>query len=227
MHDPDTVAFHIRYPWLWPTSPSLKNVRWRVRLGRGSVVLAGHWFRAPDFITVWHREPGGHDTGTVCKRWRRKQTPKGRPRQVTRLAWLLHVHHWHLQIHPWQTFRRWAFTRCEWCGGRSRKRDRVDVSHSWSEGRDPWWRGERGLVHGGCSAVESAHGLCLCDDPLFDYGTYGQCFGCGKRRSYGMKVDDGHRALAALPVGSRIPPDVQAFLDPIYVERRGRIEKEA
>jgi hypothetical protein len=29
-----------------------------------------------------------------------------------------HVHHWRLQVHPWQTFRRWAFSRCAGCGGR-------------------------------------------------------------------------------------------------------------
>lgn len=29
-----------------------------------------------------------------------------------------HIHHWRLQIHPWGTFYRWAFVRCEKCGGR-------------------------------------------------------------------------------------------------------------
>lgn len=27
-----------------------------------------------------------------------------------------HVHHWRLQIHPWQQFKRWAFERCAGCG---------------------------------------------------------------------------------------------------------------
>ena len=26
-----------------------------------------------------------------------------------------HVHHWKLQIHPWQQFKRWAFARCSGC----------------------------------------------------------------------------------------------------------------
>lgn len=26
-----------------------------------------------------------------------------------------HVHHWKLQIHPWQRFKRWAFARCSGC----------------------------------------------------------------------------------------------------------------
>lgn len=29
-----------------------------------------------------------------------------------------HVWHWRLQVHPWQTFYRWAFERCSKCGGR-------------------------------------------------------------------------------------------------------------
>jgi len=27
-----------------------------------------------------------------------------------------HVHHWRLQVHPWQKFKRWAFERCADCG---------------------------------------------------------------------------------------------------------------
>ncbi|MFJ5984339.1 hypothetical protein [Lentzea sp. NPDC092896] len=189
--------------------------------------VAGCSWYFPTLITVWHREPRGHETGAVCKRTRRKKLTNGRERHVVRWAWLLHVHHWHLQIHPWQKFRRWALTRCEWCGGRSRGRDQVDVNHGNYRENTPWWRGEEGLYHSGCSAVESAHGLCLCTDPLFEHATYGKCFTCGKSRCFGMEVDDGHRALATLPVGSRITPEMQAFLEPIYAERRVRIAEEA
>lgn len=27
-----------------------------------------------------------------------------------------HIHHWRLQVHPWQTLRRWLFERCTICG---------------------------------------------------------------------------------------------------------------
>lgn len=29
-----------------------------------------------------------------------------------------HVHHWRIQVHPWQKIRRWLFDRCSKCGGR-------------------------------------------------------------------------------------------------------------
>ena len=27
-----------------------------------------------------------------------------------------HIHHWRIQVHPWQTLRRWLFERCSKCG---------------------------------------------------------------------------------------------------------------
>lgn len=234
MHDPLTVAFEIRYPWpkrdrSYDTKPAPAGTRLRSRWAWRPpfVRVAGRGWHFAGLITVWHHEPGGHDAGQICKRWRAKQTRSGRTRHVTRFAWYLHVHHWHIQIHPLQDFRRRTLTRCEWCRGRSRKGDPVDVSNGSYREKTKWWRGEEGLYHLDCSAVAGAHGLCLCTEPLFDHGTYGQCLVCDKRRCYGMEVDDGHRALAALPVGSRITPEVKAFLEPIYVERRRRIEAEA
>lgn len=235
MHDPETVAFEICGPLprradkSYDTKPAPAGTRfrshwaWKPPLFR----VAGRSWYFPTFVTVWHREPGGHKAGTVCKRTRRKTLANGRHRYVVRLAWRLHAHHWRVQLHPWQKFRRWALTRCEWCRGRSRKGDPINVSNGTYSEKSKWWRGEEGLYHHDCSAVAGAHGLCLCADPLFDHGTYGQCFACGKRRAYGREIDDGHRALATLPAGSRITPEVQAFLDPIYEERRRRIEAEA
>lgn len=234
MHDSQTIAFEIRNPFpkrdeSYDTNPAASGGRlcgrwaWRPPMFR----VAGRGWYFADFITVWHREPGGHEAGTACKSTRRKMLPNGRHRYVVRLAWRLHVHHWRVQLHPLQKFRRWAFTRCEWCGGRSRKGDPINVSNGTYSAKTAWWRGEEGLHHHDCSAVAGAHGLCLCADPLFDHGTYGQCFACGKRRAYGREIDDGHRALATLPVGSRISPEVQEFLEPIYAERRARIEAEA
>jgi hypothetical protein len=234
MHDPLTVAFEIRQPWpkrdrSYDTKPAPAGTRLRSRWAwhLPFVRLAGRGWYFANLITVWHREPGGHDAGTVCKRWQRRRPATGRTRHVTRVAWYLHIHHWHLQLHPYQQLRRRLLTRCEWCGSRSRKGDPVDVSNGAYREKTKWWRGEEGLYHGDCSSVAGARGLCLCADPLLRYGTYGQCFECGKHRSYGMEIDDGHRVLAALPAGSRIPAEVKAFLDPIYAERRARIETEA
>lgn len=171
MHDPDVVAFEIRSP-----------IRRRYSVGGGRY--------RPALITVWHREPGGHDSGTVCKRSR----------------WAWHVHHWHLQIHSLQQFRRWALTRCEWCGGPSRKRDRVDCSASWDTAKVRFWRGEPGLYHGDCMTVKNAHNTCTCRDPLLSQRDYGQCAFCGRFRSWNQTPEWTQRAEQtrhAVPVGAR------------------------
>lgn len=215
MHDPLVVAFEIHAPWLRRAIPVMKGVRWR--WGR-YVVLAGRWYRWSSLITVWHREPGGHDSGSVCK------LHEHRPDTGWRFywGWRFHVHHWRVQVHPWQRFRRWAFTRCAWCGGRSSKGDPVNVSHQWHGPRGPWWRGEPGLFHSDCSSVEHAHRMCLCTAPVLEHGTYGRCLVCDKQRAHGAEIDDAHRALAALPDGGRITPEVRAFLEPLWAERRAR-----
>lgn len=50
-----------------------------------------------------------------------------------------HVHHWKLQVHPWQQFKRWAFARCAGC----RKGFR------WGE--SVWGYGDARVFHDGCS----------------------------------------------------------------------------
>lgn len=45
-----------------------------------------------------------------------------------------HVHHWRLQIHPWQKFKRWAFERCADCG----------KGFTW--GYSPWGYGDSSRV---------------------------------------------------------------------------------
>lgn len=60
-----------------------------------------------------------------------------------------HVHHWHLQIHTWQTFRRWALTRCAGCGKRF-SWGYSPVSGQWDRDRPGFLRGEQGLYHQRC-----------------------------------------------------------------------------
>lgn len=137
MQDPLTVAFEIRRPWPrranWLTETAKRyGVRWQIR---GGLILAGRGYWWPDFITVWHRDPSGYDD-RVC--------PIGSSR------WRLHVHHWRVQVHPFQALRRWLLTRCEACGGPSRRGDEVDFSRQWDSPKSPWWRGEKGVVHGRC-----------------------------------------------------------------------------
>ena len=183
MHDPDVVAFTIRRPW---------PRRRRTLPGRR------YW---PPLVTVWHREPRGHDAGTVCRHY---------DRVTCRVlhGWRLHIWHYHLQIHPLQALRRWALTRCAWCGGRSVKGDRVNFSQ-WDREPGRWWWGEQGLFHHDCSAVESAHRSCVCDNPIHEHElsgySYGRCVKCGRSRAW--KTTPGqlerHRLLAAIPAGGR------------------------
>lgn len=215
MHDPDVVAFEVRRPW-----PQLDRHR-----------TFGRRFRFPPLITVWHREPGGRDCGEVCKHWTRWQDADGNWQTKIRHRWRWHVHHWHLQIHPAQKLRRRLLTRCAWCGGRSSKRDPVNISHSWGAPRGRWWQGEPGLYHHDCTSVERAHAKCLCAQP--DFGSdgggwprdYGRCRNCGKYRGWKSPPDEADRLLAALPAGSRIPADLRPAVEAAWDERRRRREE--
>lgn len=195
MHDPGVVAFNIRRPWPKRSTPILRDERWRFR---GAFwTIAGRGLYWPALVTVWHRESGGKDAFAVCG-------PAGR------WQWRWHVHHWHLQFPPLQHLRRRLLTRCAWCGGRSRRRDAVNVSHTWDGLKSPWWRGERGLFHSDCSSIEAAHRACVCDDPLTDHGDYARCALCGGYRGWGRTAGRvAHdAALKAIPVGQRKPVGV-------------------
>lgn len=150
-------------------------------------------------IKIWHHDPSDNGTDTCRgKHWR----------------W--HVHHWRPRFEPWFTFRRWAFTRCAWCGGKSRKGDYVNISHQW-DSRDPWWKGERSLFHSGCSSVASAHRQCTCalnaGGPWrYDLGglPYGDCVTCGKYRGWRSEEQERESPrriteamFASVPVGER------------------------
>lgn len=62
-----------------------------------------------------------------------------------------HVWHWHIQLHPWQKFRRWLLTRCSVCG-KGFKWGECPIG-SWDSPPRRWFesfRGERGLRHSSC-----------------------------------------------------------------------------
>lgn len=71
--------------------------------------LAGRAFGLRTFATVWHVEPGGHDSGEVCKHWIDGKHSN---------AWRWHVHHWSIQVIPYRRVRNWLFQRCGECGRR-------------------------------------------------------------------------------------------------------------
>ncbi len=198
MHDPLTVAFEIRRPWPKRQRHALSRLTPRWSFQGCFWTLAGrihlYW---PGIVTVWHVEPDGRDSGEVCKRTG---------------SWRWHVHHWRIQIIPLQDLRRWLLTRCAWCGGPSRKRSRVNVSHSWDGPRGPWWRGAPGLFHTDCSSAERAARSCTCESPILDHDGWGRCARCNLGYSYGRK--DNHRAvmrlLKTLPAGQRPTPELMA-----------------
>jgi hypothetical protein len=214
MHDPDVVAFEIRRPW--PRRDRSAMARGPFWTFRGPFwTLGGIGFYWPCMITIWHREPGGADSGEVCKHYLRWQNPDGKWQSRMLGGWRWHIHHWRIQVGPLQALRRWALTRCSWCGGRSRKGDRIDVSHQWDAPRGRWWRGEPGLFHRDCSAIATAHRTCVCDDPLLQHRTYGPCLVCGKSVSFGRTELRAAQAriLAAVPTGQRDPAAYQQICD--------------
>jgi hypothetical protein len=66
-----------------------------------------------------------------------------------------HVHHWRLQFHFAQKFKRWAFSRCCKCGGRF-SWGYAPCSGSWYGSGPIWFRSEVGVFHGSCDQPSSA-----------------------------------------------------------------------
>lgn len=80
---------------------------------------------------------------TVFRCWQRHNRPWYRhPR------W--HVWHWRIQLHPWQTFRRWAFSRCCKCG-KGFAWGYSPMSGSWDHVRPKWFCSEVGSYHHDCN----------------------------------------------------------------------------
>lgn len=148
MHDPLVVAFEIRRPWPERASPSPNPVRWP--LWSPFWCVAGRGLYWPPLVTVWHHEPGGRDSGEVCRHIVRYRDDHGEWRVKIRHGWRAHVHHWRIQIHPLQVLRRRLLTRCAHCGGRSTKTNQVNVAAGWYTRETPWWCGEAELYHRDC-----------------------------------------------------------------------------
>jgi hypothetical protein len=253
MHDPKVVAHEILRPWPQTTSMTATgtrgdNVRWKIRHyhdcgswcaddppHREGVFpwwkissysrfwrIAGRDYFWPAIVIVWHVEPGGRDALSVCQhRYRDRQG-----NWKFSHGWRWHVHHWQFQFPPLQHLRRYALTRCAWCGGRSRKGDPVNVSHQWDGPRGHWWKGEPGLFHSDCSSVMHAQGKCFCVDPLLDQSGYGQCQLCGGFRAWGENSgpDEADRILRSIPPGGRITPDLRPQVEEAWAIRRARRE---
>lgn len=159
MHSPEALAFSIRSPF-----PSMRRKvrddqpQWKspIRHVRGLkfrvspfMTLAGYEYYFDSWVDVWHMEPGGADSGTICKtKWYKDRQGRDRAKQTWR--W----HFWHYKV-SWSLiykWRRYLFTRCAECGGPSRKGHMVNHSDAgWYGGpKVPIWCGEVHLYHSEC-----------------------------------------------------------------------------
>lgn len=210
-----------------PMSDTRQHFPWWRRSSYSSFwTLAGRHYHWPALVTIWHLEPGGKDSGEVCKHRTRWQDETGTWHSKAKRAWRWHVHHWRIQVIPLQALRRWGLTRCEWCAGRSRKGDHINVSHQWDRERGPWWRGERGLYHHDCSLVETAYRTCTCPQPVTEHDGWGKCARCGRFRGHSASMKwllNAERLRNAIPEHGRD----RAAYERIVAETAALIDSEA
>jgi hypothetical protein len=65
-----------------------------------------------------------------------------------------HVHHWRVQVHPVEAFKRWAFSRCARCGKRF-PWGYAPTSYGWGGHGPQWFKGEPGVYHHDCRHPDS------------------------------------------------------------------------
>ena len=188
MHDPMTVAFEIRRPI--PRRPSRPvregSPRWELKVYRKraadhpgwnpkrwwnprywapfQVAFGREWY-FPSLITVWHVEPKGHDSGTICKHARKWQDDAGKWHYKVSNRWRWHFWHWHIQIPPFQTVGRFLWERCIECGRRY-PWGYAPVSHQWDGPKRRPFRIQRINYHHECSALVSSRQTIGTDERL-------------------------------------------------------------
>jgi len=107
-----------------------------------ALFAAGRSLRWLHFATVWHVEPKGHDSGTVCKGMGGSDFTW----QNLRWAW---KHRTHLQINvePYLRIKRWLTCRCAECGYR----------FFWKQARCGYMSGDE-VYHERCMSLRHARG---------------------------------------------------------------------
>jgi hypothetical protein len=60
-----------------------------------------------------------------------------------------HFWHWRFQIHPLQKFKRRAFSRCYYCGGRLKWNEPV-IGLQWYNAGPKWFRNTKKIAHSKC-----------------------------------------------------------------------------
>ncbi|MEV6633891.1 hypothetical protein AB0M54_24380 [Actinoplanes sp. NPDC051470] len=91
-------------------------------------------------LDIWHDEPDGHDSGTVCGHI---PMPVG-----ARLLWAVrHARHLHYRFWPYLKVRRWIKDRCAECGR----------GFLWKDSRSGYM-GSGEVYHSQCMTVRSLRG---------------------------------------------------------------------
>jgi hypothetical protein len=95
VHDPLVVAFEIRRPWpRRDRAYDEKPGRVSLHSWRGPFwVIGGKGFYWPTMVTVWHREPGGRDSGEVCRHYVKRVGADGEYKLKILHGWRFHVVH--------------------------------------------------------------------------------------------------------------------------------------
>lgn len=93
----------------------------------------------PVHLDIWHDEPGGHDSGTICG-----YAPHG----PARLWWTIrHARHLHYRFWPYLHVKRWIVDRCEECGRR----------FLWKDGRYSYQSTDK-VWHNECMSLRHVRG---------------------------------------------------------------------
>lgn len=168
MHDSDVVAFEIRRPW--PKRDKTHDAkpgkpRWKARYQWATWrkpwngwmafwTVAGRGLYWPPMIVVWHREPGGHDSGEICKHHTRAGWNETKGVWIVKVSnrWRWHMHHWRIQVPFLGNIRRFFFERCIECGRRY-PWGYATFSHQWDEPRGKWFRITHRAYHYECSSL--------------------------------------------------------------------------
>lgn len=164
MHDPYVVAWEIPLPWpqrkTWrdrkaPRWGSTRSRRTNAenlgepvygwwRLCGYTTHVAGRAYGLKGFATIWHVEPGGRDSGEICKWWK-----DGKPSR----RWRWHVHHWRVQVFFLRRLRRRVFERCTSCR-RPFPWGYSGVGSSWDPPKRHFWVRDLGLYHFECHSAQ-------------------------------------------------------------------------
>lgn len=157
MHDPMTVAHEIKifgrcFITIWHVDPEADGTDdscgWAfAHLNDRECEYAKYLIRDEyDNLRNWFSDIPEYDAiARISRIFRLHKT-------LTRRWWQhprWHFWHWKFQIHPIQYFKRWAFSRCHYCGGRFAWCE-SPISLGWHSGGPRWFRSEVKILHQDC-----------------------------------------------------------------------------